>query len=209
MDHNTYIKVYHFLSPRDKEIKADLIIGFGHFDLRIAEQCAILLNKCLATRILFTGGFGAGSGDFRKPEAIEFQNYIKKYYPDIDQKNILIEKKSTNTSENIKNSIRLLKKNGIFNDIHRIILVATTTRQLRVYLTALKLFHNIKIINIPPKSSYNIDLKMYKKTGIDFNKHLLGELKRIKEYPKMGFISKIHIPDEIENLYKKSTSSDI
>ena len=49
--------------------KSDLIIGFGHFDLKIPKQCAALYHKGLAKKILFTGGRGAGSADFREAES--------------------------------------------------------------------------------------------------------------------------------------------
>ncbi len=192
--------LYNFLSPSDKQDKADLIIGFGHFDLRIPEQCLSLLNKGLAPRILFTGGVGAGSADFKNPDAVEFYNYIKREYPKFSNAHILIEKESTNTGENLAFSIKLLKEAGLLEVINNIILVATPTRQLRVFLTAKKHFPDMHLINLPPVSSYDIDLLINEKKGIDFNTHLIGELDRIIAYPKLGYASSTTIPSVLKNI---------
>jgi hypothetical protein len=42
-----------------------VIVGFGHFDLRIARTCGDLWQQGLASRILFTGGVGHLAGRFR------------------------------------------------------------------------------------------------------------------------------------------------
>ena len=193
-------KLYNFLIPTDKKVKADLIIGFGHFDLRIPEQCATLFNEGFSPRILFTGGVGAGSADFENPEAVEFLTHVKNKYPNIDADNIMIEKESTNTGDNLKFSIDILKEKGIFESINKIILVATPTRQLRVFLTVKKYFPNATLINLPPSSSFEFDMQMNKKIGINFQEHLVGELERITKYPKMGYACSIAIPQELESI---------
>ncbi len=193
-------ELYNFLSPRDKEVNADLIIGFGHFDLRIAEKCASLYQKGLAPKILFTGGVGAGSADFKNPEAIEFLNHVKSEYSEIETDDILIESTSTNTGDNIKNSIQILKEKELFESLKRIVLVATPTRQLRVYLTVKKYFPNATLINLPPSSSFEIDKEMNVTKSINIQKHLLGELERIQKYPKMGFACSTEIPIAFEDL---------
>ena len=200
MDKSTSKKLYNFLSPKDNLAKADLIIGFGHFDLRIPEQCTELYQNGLAPKILFTGGVGAGSADFKNPEAVEFLNHVKNKYPEITTDNILTEETSTNTGDNIKNSIEILKAKGFFESLKRIILVATPTRQLRVFLTAKKYFPKVVLINLPPSSSFEVDKQMNEVKAIDFEKHLLGELDRIQKYPKMGFACSTEIPIAFESL---------
>ena len=207
MDKIIYKKLYNFLSPSNKEVKADLIMGFGHFDLRIAKQCASLFNKNLAPKILFTGGIGAGSGDFKNPEAEEFQNYLVNNHPGINSNDILIEKESTNTGENIRNSINILKNNELLDSIRRIILVATPSRQLRVNLTVKKFLPHIELVNLPPASSFELDLKTHNEKGFDFYDLLFGEFNRIKSYPKLGYSCSIKIPQELETLYKTDTTT--
>jgi len=200
MNEETAKELYTFLSPTDKETQADLIIGFGHFDLRIAEQCASLYQKGLTPKILFTGGVGAGSADFKNPEAIEFLNHVKNKYPAINIEAILVESTSTNTGDNLRFSIEILKEKGLFESVKSIILVATPTRQLRVYLTAKKQLPNTELVNLPPCSSFKIDKQMNVDKKIDFENHLLGELDRILKYPKIGFACSTVIPSGLKNL---------
>jgi len=200
MDKKTTKELYHFLSPADNETKADLIIGFGHFDLRIPEQCAELYKRELAPKIIFTGGVGAGSADFKNPEAVEFLNHVKSKFPEINTENVLIESTSTNTGDNLRNTITILKEEGLFKSIKSIILVATPTRQLRVYLTAKKYFPEAKLINSPPNSTFDIDMGINENKEINFQEHLIGELDRIKKYPAMGFACGIDIPLELERV---------
>jgi hypothetical protein len=200
MHKNISKELYHFLSPIDKEVKADLIIGFGHFDLRLPEHCALVYSKGLAPKIMFTGGVGAGSADFKNPEAIEFLNYVRHKYPKIKDNNILIEASSTNTGDNLKYSIQILKEKGLLESVKRIILVATPTRQLRVFLTAKMYFPKAELISLPPSSSFDIDMEMNTNKGIDFKEHIIGELERIKKYPALGFACSTEIPGTLKNL---------
>ncbi len=200
MNQETTKELYHFLSPKDNLAKADLIIGFGHFDLRIPEQCAALFENGLAPKILFTGGIGAGSADFKNAEAVEFLNHLKNKYSEINMEDVLIESTSTNTGDNLKFSIEILKAKGLFESLKRIILVATPTRQLRVFLTAKKYFPKVELINLPPSSSFEIDKQLNEVKAIDFEEHLLGELDRIQKYPKMGFACSTEIPIAFESL---------
>ena len=127
-------------------------------------------------------------------------NYIKSKYPQIDAGHILIEKESTNTGDNLQFSIDILKEKGMLESIRRIILVATPTRQQRVFLTAKKYFPNKELINFPPRSSYETDKQINEKMNVDFEAHLMGELERIIKYPKIGFACSAKIPQELENI---------
>jgi hypothetical protein len=55
-----YRELYNFLSLIDESSKAELIMGFGHYDLRIPEKCMHLFEDGFASQILFTGGIANG-----------------------------------------------------------------------------------------------------------------------------------------------------
>ncbi|MFT4261349.1 MAG: YdcF family protein [Candidatus Woesearchaeota archaeon] len=196
---NKYQELFEFLSPRDKLKKSDAVIGFGHFDMNIAKTCCEIYLKGLAKKIIYTGGVGAGSADFKEPEATEFFNYSKKHYPQIPLNDFMIENKSTNTGENIlfTKQLKDFEKN-----IRSAILVATPTRQLRVYLTTKKHL-DIAVINYPPKTSLDENEELFKTKNQDFNKQIIGEITRLIEYPNKGFCKPIKIPDKIMKAYKE------
>ncbi|MEE9437633.1 MAG: YdcF family protein [Saprospiraceae bacterium] len=192
--------LYQFLSPRDSIQKVDLIMGFGHFDMRIPEECIAHYKNGFGKNILFTGGVGAGSGDFDQPESIAFLSYVKEKYTAESYSNIILETESTNTGENVAFSIQLLQEMGLLSSIKSIGLIATPTRQLRVYLTVKKYFPNALLLNLPPKSALQIDELLHNKYEINFDNYLIGELERVIKYPELGFSSYIKVPKELKDL---------
>jgi len=89
--------------------RADLIVGFGHFDMRIPRRCGELWLRYGAT-ILFTGGRGSGTADLSVPEADAFFAELKTAFPGIPDGSVILENGSTNTTENVRFSAGLLEK---------------------------------------------------------------------------------------------------
>jgi hypothetical protein len=180
---------------------ADLIMGFGHFDLRIPLRCRELALQNPGAKILFTGGIGAGSGGFREPEAIEFRNYLLKQFPDFDQSRLLIESSSTNTSQNIEFSLQILQKEsihpGLLNQGFKIAAVATPVRQRRVFQTLKKNFPQALLFNIPPVSTLETDLELFSRNNEILETTLIGEVERLIAYPAKGWIEKDSVPDPV------------
>jgi uncharacterized SAM-binding protein YcdF (DUF218 family) len=193
--------LFDYLYVKDVLEKADVILGFGHFDLKIPRQCAELYLKGYAPKIIFTGGVGAGSADFKHPEAIEFLHLVQKEYPQIPESQIITEDKSTNTGENIMFSEALLHSlnpNFTFQrGIRKVIKVSNAYRQRRAYLTCLKLFPDIHFINAPAATSYEEEFNLYKFKNQDLLIHLVGEIDRLISYPARNFIIPVNIPDQV------------
>jgi uncharacterized SAM-binding protein YcdF (DUF218 family) len=201
--------LFNFLNKKDALQKADVIMGFGHFDMNIPMRCCELYLQGLGRKIIFTGGVGAGSANFQNAEAIEFFNYAKRFFPHFPTEDILIEDKSTNTGENVRFSMQVLKEKlpdfNFDNGIQSAILVATPARQYRVYLTVLQHLPHIKLINLPPELSYNDNVLIFNAKGEDFTQQLTGEIYRLIEYPAKGLCAPVNIPKEITDHYKKLT----
>jgi len=201
--------LYNYLNTKDEPRAADVIIGFGHFDLNIPKHCCELYLDGMGRKIIFTGGVGAGSADFKNAEAIEFFNYSRNYFPQIPQEDILIEDQSTNTGENVRFSIQMLKNHQPdFNfevGVSSAILVATPARQRRVYLSARQQLPHIELINLPPELSYNDNLLIFNRKGENFTEQLVGEIYRLIEYPAKGLCAPVNIPKEIKDQYIKLT----
>lgn len=191
----------------DKDISADLIIGFGHFDLRIPRRCAELYQKGLAKKILFTGGRGAGSADLKEAEAIAFCKTLRSEYPEISSGDIIVESESTNTGENILMSNTALKKrnNGFCfeNGISSVIAVASPYRQRRVWRTLQKHLPRIKLYNRPPETKYEKETALFRKKGENFIQLLIGEVERIRDYPDKGYMACERMPQIVLVAYKR------
>jgi len=204
---NMHKILFNFLALRDQPRKADVIIGFGHFDMNIPRQCCELYLKGYGKKIIYTGGVGAGSADLKNAEAVEFFNYTRRNFPQIPLKDIIIEDKSTNTGENIRFTIQKMKELfPVFNfgiGIRSAILVATPARQLRVDLTVKLYLEITELINLPPETTYNENESLFSEKGESFTNQLTGEIYRLLEYPAKGLCHMVDIPEYIIEEYHK------
>ncbi len=193
---NALKKLFDYLYLRDKAEKAEVIIGFGHFDMAIPEKCFELYKQGYADKIIFTGGIGAGTADLGKPEAMAFKDRLLELYPDFDMQNLMVEQRSGHTGENCAytNIIVQQRKNFLFN---KALIVASPSRQRRVYLTCKKHWPRATFINVPPESSFNAQKKMFSAKKLDFRLQITGEIERLISYPNKGFILEEKMPEKI------------
>ena len=195
MPHSAAKTVYQYLSERSSlpSSPVDAIIGFGHFDLRIAHQCGQLWQSGFAPHIIFTGGIGAGSADLNQPEANELAEHLFAKFPDIPTEQVLLETSSTNTGENIR--FLRQKAEAIPWPIQRVILVATPFRQRRVRLTWQAQGPTDSLtFNAPPPSTLNKDSALFATNGEDLTAQLPGEIDRLVSYAQRGWIAPESIP---------------
>jgi hypothetical protein len=180
---------------------ADVIIGFGHFDPRVPRRCCDLFRAGVAPRILFTGGRGAGTGDIAGSEAEYFREEARRYAPGLPDSVFLLEAASTNTSENVVNSIQVLQSADppllIGESTGRMILVATPYRQRRVWLTCRRRMPGVALVNLPPLTTFGEDARVFSDHGQDLAGLLTGEVERIDRYAELGYIEKATIPAEV------------
>ena len=204
--------IFQFLNKKDALQKADVIIGFGHFDMNIPRQCCDLYLKGYGKKIIYTGGVGAGSADFKNAEAVEFLNYTKAHFPQIPAEDIIIEDRSTNTGENIRFSMEKMREVSpdlnFESGIRSAILVATPARQLRVYLTVKMHLKNIRLINLPPETTLEENIALFDQKNESFTKQLKGELDRLMIYPAQGLCEKIDIPGTVLEAYQQIKSDN-
>jgi uncharacterized SAM-binding protein YcdF (DUF218 family) len=188
---------YHHVNHQLK--KADCLFVLGSHDTRVAECAADLFLEGLAPYIIFSGGLGRLTIDiFKKPEAEIFADIaVSKGVP---RDKIIIENKSTNTGENVLFTKELLKQRGL--DFNSFILVQKPYMERRTYATFKKIWPEKDFIVTSPQISftdYSND-KISKEKVINI---MVGDLQRIKIYPKLGFQIFQEIPDNVWRAYEK------
>lgn len=197
MDNTTIDKLakkvwdYHHLNHQLE--KADCIIVLGSHDIRTADRGIELYRAGYAPLILFSGGLGRLTKNvWTETEAERFAKIAIE--AGIPQSNILIEDQSTNTSENIRFSMELLRKHGI--EANSVILVHKPYMERRTYATFMKLFPEVKAVVTSPNISYgnypNNEISKEEMINV-----MVGDLQRIKEYPAKGFQIEQEIPADI------------
>ncbi len=197
---------YLYLKDLDDETvieSLDYILGFGHFDMDIPHQCLQLYQQVSGAVVIYSGGIGAGTADLGQPEADAFLAYSKSRMA-IDEDDFLIENRSTNTAENMQFSLKKLAgqiKNFDAGQPVNVALVANPYRQRRVQLTFRKHWPAASPLNAPPETSFAHELKKFEKKGFDLVELMLGEIERIINYSKKGWIEKTEVPADILDIY--------
>lgn len=191
-------KIWDYMHLHHKMKPMDAIFILGSNDLRVADRASELYKQGLAPLIICSGGNGKSSR-FEKTEAEMFsQRLIELGVPKED---ILLETQATNTGENITNTQKLLKEKG--TEINSFILVQKPYMERRSYATFKKQWEGPEIIVTSPQLCY----EEYIDGDMDFKERfietMVGDLQRIKEYPKLGFQTEQDIPDDVLNAWQK------
>jgi uncharacterized SAM-binding protein YcdF (DUF218 family) len=170
----------------------DAIFALGSNDTRVAERAAELYLQGYGKYIICAGGNGKGS-DFSKPEAEVFSEVI--INQGVPAEKIILESNSTNTGENVVFVKRLLKEKGL--NFRSFLLVQKPYMERRTFATFRKQWPEPECIVTSPQLSYE------EYTGNDvvfkerFMNVMVGDLQRIREYPKLGFQIEQEIPEEV------------
>jgi uncharacterized SAM-binding protein YcdF (DUF218 family) len=152
-----------------------------------------------APLVIFSGGLGNLTRQiWKEPEADQFAKIaVEKGVPETS---ILKENKSTNTGENILFTQQLLKEKKL--NPQTFILVQKPYMERRSYATFKKHWPDKQLIVTSPQIPFN----KYPTQEIPLEKVInvmVGDLQRIKIYPKQGFQIFQEIPADIWQAYER------
>lgn len=207
--------------------KADVIIALGS-DLPIVAETACELYKAgHGEKLMFCGGIGHSTINLKKkvakilgvetdrlPESeAEIYTCLAKDKYQIESSSILMDKTSTNTFENIKNAIQILKDHTIKHQ--NLILIQDPILQKRSYVTALDLFdQRQKIINYAPiiprlnPDGILVNDIPYLWEGKRLYELALGEVYRLRDDENgygpngKGFLRHVDVPEKVNRSFK-------
>jgi len=188
---------YHLMHQRVE--KADLILGLGCNDARIADRAAGLWLADHAPLLMFSGGHGRLTPEhWGKPEAEFFAARAEDL--GVPRSSIFVENKSSNTSENIIFSRNQIEKKGLL--VKKVIFVHVPYMERRVYATVKKVWPEIDFVVASPQialSNYPTE-QITKEATINM---LMGYLQRIRIYSEKGFQIPQDIPGDVWDAYEK------
>lgn len=180
----------------DMELRpTDAILGLGGLDIRVAERAAQLILDGYGDLLIFSGGYGKITKDRNtRTEAEIFQDIAIQKGVSTDK--IFIEPKSTNTGENIRFVERLLREKDI--KIRSLIVVTKPYMERRVYATFKKQWsdQNVALYVTSPRIGYEEHFNGIIPKDLFLN-IMVGDLQRIKEFPKRGFQIEQEIPADV------------
>ena len=173
--------------------KADLIFVLGSNDVRVADRAAELYNSGFAPLVVCSGGNGKES-IFPNAEAEIFSERMVEL--GVPRRNILLEDKATNTGENISFTKDLLKRKGL--SIGKIIAVQKPYMERRTFAAISKQWKEVSCVVTSPKLSYDSYVSGLSSKE-SFLHTMVGDLLRIREYPRLGFQIEQEIPVDVWN----------
>ena len=192
-------QLWDYLHMKHDLKKSDCILALGSHDTRVAERAAELYQQGWAPLLIFSGGLGRlTEGVWQLPEADLFaQIAVDKGVP---REEILVENRSTNTGENIKFVMQLLRERGL--DPQSFIVVQKPYMERRAFATFKKHLPDKQLVVTSPQ----ISLKDYPTEDISLEKVInimVGDLQRIKIYAETGFQIPQEVPDEVWQAFEQ------
>ncbi len=176
-----------------------MLIVLGSHDLRVAEHAADLFHRQLAPRVVLSGGIGTRlAGLWARPEAEIFAEVMRQR--GVPESALLLESRSTNTGENVRFTRELLAARGLV--VQSVIAVQKPYMERRTYATIHKQWPDVALrVSSPPLTfAAYCDSTLPLRDIIEF---MVGDLERIIEYPKLGFMIPQDVPEVVMQAYEK------
>jgi uncharacterized SAM-binding protein YcdF (DUF218 family) len=182
---------------------ADAILVLCSYDTVVAERGAQLLLEGWAPLLIFSGGLGSITRRlWREPEADQFARIAVRM--GVPEESILIENRSTNTGENVLFTKQRLAERGL--DPRKFILVQKPYMERRSYATFRKVWPEKEVVVTSPRMSLEDYLNKHSNDALseaDVISIMVGDLQRIREYPRRGFQIHQHIPGDVWDAYRE------
>ena len=188
--------IWDYLGMHQTPEKADVIVGFGNFNTNIARRAAELYRQGLAPVVLFTGGLGRNTeGLLPEPEAVRFARVAMEC--GVPEMAILMEPDSTNTSENILFTRRLLEEKGVPHNrilgVHQPFMERRITAAMGVYWPEQDFSVTSPLTSI---ADYLADARDQGVTENAAVSVIVGDFQRMDLYAKKGYQLPQYIPEE-------------
>lgn len=188
-----YHHTHHALLP------ADCILVLGSNDVRVAERGGELFLQGYAPLLVFSGGLGNFTkGLWQESEADKFAQIA--FRMGVPEQAVLIENKSTNTGENLRNTQAIFLEKGL--NPQRFILVQKPFMERRSLATFQIHWPDKEVAVTSPQ----IPLLDYPNEDVPADlliNAMVGDLQRIKIYPEKGFQTYQEIPSEVWSAYEE------
>ena len=193
-------RIWGFMRMGQEPRPAEVVLVLGSYDTRIAERGAEIFKQGLAARVTISGGGHVGglTGHWEKSEAETFADVMEAH--DVPRDTMWLDTRAENTGENAKFTGELWAHHGF--DPKSVIAVTKPYMERRAYATLKKWWPQREVMMASPEVDFDAWVAkagVSAKTVIDA---MVGDLWRLREYPKQGFQIEMEIPDEVWTAYE-------
>jgi uncharacterized SAM-binding protein YcdF (DUF218 family) len=187
-----YHHVRHTLGP------ADAIVVLGSHDTRVAERGAELFLAGWAPWLVLSGNLGTlTSGLWSRPEAEIFAEVASAR--GVPRERMLIERRATNTAENVDYSRALLAQHGVA--ARKAIAVQKPYMERRTLATFRQRWPELAVLVTSPQIEFE-DYPNEQITRDDVIHIMVGDFQRLMIYARRGWSAPQEIPDEVMDAYQ-------
>jgi uncharacterized SAM-binding protein YcdF (DUF218 family) len=200
--------IWNYMHLHHKLSQADAIFVLGSFDTRVADYAAQLFLQGLAPILVCAGSGTVHAGVGACADVLMDGSTEAEVFADIARKAgvpddaILIENQSQNTGQNYEFTSKLLEEKGV--QLKKVIAVQKPFMERRTYATGKIWWADVEILVTSPRyerwQEYPIGNEV-----VNIEEHwlhcMVGDLQRIKEYPKRGFQIEQEMPDDVWEAY--------
>ena len=206
MNANTRVlaeKIWNYHRLQHELARSDAILVLCSHDERVAERGAQLFLEGFAPLLIFSGGRGAITSKlWAEAEAERFARIA--IGMGVAPERIVVEPNSTNTGENVRFTRQLLGEMGI--DPQSFIVVQKPYMERRSYATFLQYWPEKHVVVTSPQASFDDYIAEYTHSSLtadDVVAIMLGDLQRIRVYPKLGYQIAQEIPDDVWEAFEQ------
>lgn len=181
--------LWNYLSSFKNERPADAVVVCCSYDLRVCDHACALLNSGFAQRLVLSGNTGHWTKHiWTRPEAVVFAE--RALTNGISEESIILEDKSTNFGENVRFTRELLP------GATSVLFVTKPAAVLRVLLTAWAQWPAVDAHVSCPNIRFPDDVSNI--VGVlGIIDEMVGDIQRVREYPKLGYQAPHDLPREI------------
>ena len=195
--------VWDSLYDADELKKADVILAFGCADPMVAQRAAALYLEGYAPYIVFSGGLGKGTeGRLVRSEAEHYADIA--FGLGVPREHMLLEKRSTNTGENLRFTYELLKGYPIREAL--VVHQPNMGKRIRATLARQWPDSNTVFRIAPADRSLENYLERLGKCGLtehEMVSNITGDFQRMDVYAKMGYQIPVEMPAEAWEAFEK------
>jgi uncharacterized SAM-binding protein YcdF (DUF218 family) len=186
------------MDPHVREL-AMVLWEYHQLHHELQKSGAELYLEGWAPWLMFSGGLGRLTlGKWDRPEAEVFADVAAQ--AGVPRDRILIENQSTNTSENVLFSRRVLRARRLTP--RRVLAVHKPYMERRTYAVFQTRWPDVEVRVASPL----IDFDAYPNGEISADELvnvIVGDLQRLKVYPPLGYLVEQDIPDEVWRAYEE------
>lgn len=173
--------------------KADVIVGLGSYDLRVADRCAELWFEKFAPRLLFTGAAGNWTRDkYESSEAAAFAARAKAQ--GVPESAIELEEHATNIGENIAFARAQMR------GVERVIWVTKPQTRRRVAVTLAAQWPQIASMVTAPRHDF-LDQPVADHPYNALVSEMVGDVWRLVAYAEKGFSVSQSVPIAVREAF--------